>query len=64
MSLLGYEIDALIHKYKIIFTISAGNHNLWQFTDDYANISDDDDAIIASPLWLTSETVPSPELGA
>ena len=53
MSLLGYEIDALIHKYKIIFTISAGNHNLWQFTDDYANISDDDDAIIASPAEAT-----------
>lgn len=53
MSLLGYEIDALIHKYKIIFTISAGNHNLWRVTDDYANILDDDDAIIASPAEAT-----------
>lgn len=53
MSLLGYEIDALIHKYKIIFTISAGNHNLWQFTDNYSDILDDDDAIIASPAEAT-----------
>ena len=49
MSLLGYEIDALIQKYNIIFTISSGNHNIWQVTDDYSNIIDDDDAIIASP---------------
>lgn len=53
MSLLGYEIDALIQKYNIIFTISAGNHNLWQFTENYADILDDDDAIIASPAEAT-----------
>lgn len=53
MSLLGYEIDALINKYKIIFTISAGNHNLWKHTDNYDDVLDDDDAIIASPAEST-----------
>jgi hypothetical protein len=49
MSLLAYEIDALVQKYGVIFTISAGNHDLWKYADDISEIIDDDDSLIASP---------------
>lgn len=49
MSLLAYEIDALVQKYNILFINSSGNHNLWQHAEDISEIIEDDDALIASP---------------
>jgi hypothetical protein len=49
MSIIGYELDALQYKYGILFVISAGNHNLWQFESSIEDILNDDDTQISSP---------------
>jgi len=49
ISLIAYEIDNLSRKYGVIFTISAGNHRVWEAHDSFDNFLDDDDILIAAP---------------
>ncbi|MDF2854650.1 MAG: hypothetical protein K0Q87_501 [Neobacillus sp.] len=49
LSILGYELDALMSKYKIKFVISAGNHGLVASCSTLEEILEDDDVRIAEP---------------
>ncbi len=49
LSILGYELDVLMSKYKIKFIISAGNHDLVTSCSSLEEILEDDDIRIAEP---------------
>lgn len=49
LSILGYELDVLMSKYKIKFVISAGNHALVTSCSTLEEILEDDDIRIAEP---------------
>jgi hypothetical protein len=49
LSIMGYELDVLMSKYKIKFIISAGNHDLVASCSTLAEILGDDDIRIAEP---------------
>ena len=49
LSILGYELDVLMSKYKVKFVISAGNHKLITSCATLEEILEDDDARIAEP---------------
>lgn len=49
ISIFGYELDVLTHKYGIKFVISSGNHELYLTNDSMEDILDDSDSRIASP---------------
>lgn len=49
LSILGYELDVLMSKYKVKFVISAGNHDLVTSCATLEEILEDDDARIAEP---------------
>lgn len=49
ISLIAYEIDNLSRKYGVVFTISAGNHQVWEVHDSLDDLLDDDDILIAAP---------------
>jgi len=49
ISLLGFELDVLAHKYGIRFVISSGNHHLSDSCSDLEKILDDSNARIAAP---------------
>ena len=49
LSIMGYELDVLMSKYKIKFVISAGNHKLVASCSTLEEILEDDDIRIAEP---------------
>lgn len=49
LSIMGYELDVLMSKFKIKFVISAGNHELVTCCSTLEEILEDDDARIAEP---------------
>ena len=49
LSILGYQLDSLMKKYKVKFVISAGNHELSKSCNTLEDILDDTDARIAEP---------------
>ncbi|MEL7659141.1 MAG: S8 family serine peptidase, partial [Bacillota bacterium] len=49
LSILGYELDVLMSKYKVKFVISAGNHDLVTSCATLEEILEDDDIRIAEP---------------
>lgn len=49
LSILGYQLDSLMKKYKVKFIISAGNHELSEIYTTLEDILDDTDARIAEP---------------
>jgi hypothetical protein len=49
ISLLGFELDALAHRYDVRFIISTGNHHLAETEDDIQAILDDTDIRISAP---------------
>ncbi|OXS25334.1 MAG: hypothetical protein BI182_14225, partial [Acetobacterium sp. MES1] len=49
LSIMGYELDVLMSKYKIKFVISAGNHELVTSCSSLEEILEDDDIRIAEP---------------
>jgi hypothetical protein len=49
LSILGYELDVLMSKYKVKFVISAGNHTLVTNGSTLEDILQDDDIRIAEP---------------
>lgn len=49
LSIMGYELDVLMSKYKIKFVISAGNHDLVTSCATLEEILDDDEIRIAEP---------------
>lgn len=49
LSIMGYELDVLMSKYKIKFVISAGNHDLVASCSTLEEILGDDDIRIAEP---------------
>jgi hypothetical protein len=49
LSIMGYELDVLMSKYKIKFVISAGNHELVASCSTLQEILEDDDIRIAEP---------------
>jgi len=49
ISLIAYEIDNLSRKFGVVFTISAGNHQVWRAHGSFENFLDDDDILIAAP---------------
>ena len=49
LSIMGYELDVLMSKYKIKFVISAGNHSLVTNCATLEEILEDDEIRIAEP---------------
>ena len=49
LSILGYELDVLMSKFKVKFVISAGNHDLLTSCSTLKEILEDDDIRIAEP---------------
>lgn len=49
LSILGYQLDSLMKKYRVKFVVSAGNHYLAHTCDNLEEILDDTDARIAEP---------------
>ena len=49
LSILGYQLDSLMKKYRVKFVVSAGNHHLARSCDNLEEILDDTDARIAEP---------------
>lgn len=49
ISIIGYELDNLMHIHGVQFVISAGNHNVWMTANNLEDVIDDDDSKIAAP---------------
>ncbi|WP_425805186.1 S8 family peptidase [Desulfitobacterium sp. Sab5] len=49
LSILGYELDVLMSRYKVKFVISAGNHSLVASCSTLEEILEDDEIRIAEP---------------
>jgi hypothetical protein len=49
ISLIAYEIDNLSRRFGVVFTISAGNHQVWRIHNSFEDFLDDDDILIAPP---------------